>query len=199
LLVNIPSPYFRVPTCPFTLEVLQAREHAPIPYPLGVFTFGLGVESIKEFGSVLNSINQICLKKPPLDTTLPYLYYTNAKTTEYNKKTFQNTVGETFKFIAQDIHLDICPVHFQLLNLPNRTFGVHHELFFKRHMLVELCVGNYYTSNGIVNGVDETFEEYTKTVSKPVIWINFHNPHIGFNTRLENSHICKTFPRLNKN
>jgi hypothetical protein len=139
------------------------------------------------------------LKKPPLDTTLSYLYYTNAKTTEHNKKMFQNTIGETFKFVAQDIHLDTCLVHFQVLNLPNQTFGVHHELFLKKHMLMELCVRNYCTSNGIVNGANETFKECTKTISKPVIWINFHNPHIGFNTTLENSHICKTFPGLNKN
>jgi hypothetical protein len=139
------------------------------------------------------------LKKPPLNTTLPYLYYTNAKTTKHNKNTFQNTIGETFRFVAQGIHLDICLVHFQLLNPPKQTSGVHHELFFKRYMLVELCVGNYCTSNGIVNDADGTFKEYTKTISKHVIWINFHNPHIGFNTRLKNSHICKTFPGLNKN
>jgi hypothetical protein len=60
-------------------------------------------------------------------------------------------------------------------------------------------VGNCHTSDGLVNGIDGMFEEYTKTISKPLIWINFHNPHIGFNTRLENSHIYKKFPALNKN
>jgi len=74
----------------------------------------------------INFINQICLKKPPLDTTLPYLFYTNVKTIEHNKKTFQNTLGETYKFVAQDIHLDTCHVHFQLSNFPNQTFGIHH-------------------------------------------------------------------------
>jgi hypothetical protein len=48
----------------------------------------------------INFINQICLKMPPIDTTLPYLFYTNAKTIEHNKNTFQNTLGETFKFVA---------------------------------------------------------------------------------------------------
>ncbi len=66
-------------------------------------------------------------------------------------------------------------------------------------MLVELCAENYCTLDGIVNDVDGTFKEYTKIVSKPLIWINFHNLHIGFNTRLENSHMYKKFPRLNKN
>jgi hypothetical protein len=60
----------------------------------------------------INFMSQICLKKPPLDTTLPYLFYTNVKIIEHIKKTFQNTLGETFKFVVQDIHLDTCVVHF---------------------------------------------------------------------------------------
>ncbi len=81
----------------------------------------------------INFINQICLKKPPLDITLPYLFFGMffyyAKTIEHNKKTFQNTLCEKFKFVAQDIHLDTCPIHFQLSNLLNQTIGLHHELF----------------------------------------------------------------------
>jgi hypothetical protein len=38
-----------------------------------------------------------------------------------------------------------------------------------------------------------------KSISKPLIWINFHKLHIGFNTMLENSHIYKEFLALNKN
>jgi hypothetical protein len=30
--------------------VLQAKEHAPTPYPFVIFTLGLAAESIKEFG-----------------------------------------------------------------------------------------------------------------------------------------------------
>jgi hypothetical protein len=66
-------------------------------------------------------------------------------------------------------------------------------------MLVELCARNYHTSNSFVNDTNETFKEYTKIVLKPLIWINFHNLHIGFNIRLEISHIYKKFPTLNKN
>jgi hypothetical protein len=84
--------------------------------------------TLKTHGNI-NFINQICLKKPPLDTTLPYLFYTNTKTIEHNKKTFQDTLGETFKFVTLDIHLDTFPVHFQLLNLINQTIGLHNELF----------------------------------------------------------------------
>jgi hypothetical protein len=51
-------------------------------------------------------------------------------------------------------------------------------------MLIEPCVGNYCTVDGVVNGANETLEECTKNVSKPLIWINCHNLRIGFNTRL---------------
>jgi hypothetical protein len=137
------------------------------------------------------------LKKPPLDTTLPYLFYTNVKTIEINKKTFQNTLGETFKLVVQDIHLDTCSVHFQLSNLLNQTIGLHHELFLQ-HMLVELCVLNCCTLDGLVNIIDKMFKKNMKTISKPLIWINFHKPHIGFNTMLKNSHIYKEFLAANK-
>jgi hypothetical protein len=66
-------------------------------------------------------------------------------------------------------------------------------------MLVELCVGNYATSNGLVNGVDGIFKDYIKrSVSKSFIWIYFENPRIGNNTRLKKYHLYKQFPRLNK-
>jgi len=50
LLFNLPSPHLGAPARPSTPEVLRAREHAPIPSPFVVFTFGLIVESIKELG-----------------------------------------------------------------------------------------------------------------------------------------------------
>jgi hypothetical protein len=64
---------------------------------------------------------------------------------------------------------------------------------------MELCGRNYHTLNSLINGTNGTFKEYTKNVLKPLIWINFHNPCIGFNTRLEISHIYQKFPTLNKN
>jgi hypothetical protein len=52
LLANLPNPYPKVPTRPCTLEVLRAKERAPIFSPSVVFTFGLEVKSIKESGGV---------------------------------------------------------------------------------------------------------------------------------------------------
>jgi hypothetical protein len=61
--------------------------------------------------------------------------------------------------------------------LTSHISSLHHELLLKK-MLVELCVGNYATSNGLVNGVNGTFQDYIENNPKPLIWIHFHNPQI---------------------
>jgi hypothetical protein len=38
-------------------------------------------------------------------------------------------------------------------------------------MLVELCVSNYATSNGIVNGIDDIVKASTTYNEKIIIWI----------------------------
>jgi hypothetical protein len=40
-------------------------------------------------------------------------------------------------------------------------------------MLVEFYVGNYATSNGLVNGVDGIFKTSTTYCEKTIIWIMF--------------------------
>ncbi len=56
LLVTRLSPHPRTPTCPFAPKVLRAKERAPTPYPSIVFTLGLIVKSIKEFGGVSTTL-----------------------------------------------------------------------------------------------------------------------------------------------
>jgi hypothetical protein len=51
-----PSPHLGAPACPFTFEVLQIKDHTPTSYPSVVFTFGLTIGSIKEFGGVLGGV-----------------------------------------------------------------------------------------------------------------------------------------------
>jgi len=41
-------------------------------------------------------INNIYVKPPPKDNTLPYLFYINAQTIAHNKKKFENTNGISF-------------------------------------------------------------------------------------------------------
>jgi hypothetical protein len=59
-------------------------------------------------------INNIYVKPPPKDNTLPYLFYTNAKTITHNKKKIEITTSETFLFVAQYMHIDTHPPHFKL-------------------------------------------------------------------------------------
>jgi hypothetical protein len=53
---------------------------------------------------------------------------------------------------------------------------------YKKDMLVELCVGNYVTSNGFVNEANGIFKASTTYCEKPIIWIMFHNSKIGTHT-----------------
>jgi hypothetical protein len=59
-LVACPSPHPGAPTHPSTLEVLQTKECTATHYPSIIFTFGLTIESIKEFGGVSCDINFHC-------------------------------------------------------------------------------------------------------------------------------------------
>jgi hypothetical protein len=52
----------------------------------------------------IKCMNNNFLKTPLMDNILPYLFYTNVKTTIHNKNVFQNTLSETFTFLACDVH-----------------------------------------------------------------------------------------------
>ncbi len=63
---------------------------------------------------------------------------------------------------------------------------------------MELCVSNYATLDGLINGANGTFQDYVENNRKPLIWIYFHNPQIGINTWIKNSHIYDQFVTTNK-
>jgi hypothetical protein len=65
-------------------------------------------------------------------------------------------------------------------------------------MLVKLCVRNYDTLDGLVNGVDEAFKDFTQTSWKSFIWIQFYNSKIENKTRTKNLHIYEQFLIINK-
>jgi hypothetical protein len=46
-------------------------------------------------------------------------------------------------------------------------------------MLVEIYACNYDSQDGLVNGADGILKGYTKTKKLDVLWIKFHEPHIG--------------------
>jgi hypothetical protein len=76
----------------------------------------------------IKCVNNNCLKTPLIDKILPYLFYTNVKTTMHNKNVFQNTLGETFTFLAHDVHTETCPSHFKLSNLPYQMISLCYEI-----------------------------------------------------------------------
>jgi len=59
LLVILPNPHLGALARPSTPKILRAKERAPTPYPLVVFTFGLVIESIKKFKGASPSIAPI--------------------------------------------------------------------------------------------------------------------------------------------
>jgi hypothetical protein len=78
----------------------------------------------------IDLMNKLCFKGPPLDNTLPYLFYRNAKITTHNNNVFHTTLDQTFKFLTQEIHSDTCP-HFKLSTIPSQNNGLHYELLLK--------------------------------------------------------------------
>jgi hypothetical protein len=57
------------------------------------------------------------------------------------------------------------------------TLPLHHAL--KLEMLVEIYACNYDSHDGLVNGADGILKGYTKTEKVDVLWIKFHEQHIG--------------------
>ncbi len=81
---------------------------------------------------------------------------------------------------AQDKQHNTCPQSFQLQNDANVTIGLHSKVQVKKNKLVELCVKNYATPDGLVNGANGVFQGSTKVFnSQEVIWILFTNPKNG--------------------
>jgi hypothetical protein len=76
--------------------------------------------------------NDFYLKPPPMDNTLPHLFYTNFKTNAHNKIVYDKTPSKTFKFLAKDIHYETCTFHFKLSMLLYHTSILHHELLLQK-------------------------------------------------------------------
>jgi hypothetical protein len=75
----------------------------------------------------IHFMNDFYLRSPPMDNTLPQLFYANLKTNAHNKIVYNKTPSKRFKFLAKDIHYETC-FHFKLSMLPSHTSDLHHEL-----------------------------------------------------------------------
>ncbi len=138
----------------------------------------------------MDNINNQFFCTPPNDPNFPYLFYMNEAKQKHNESTFLQSERDVFILHAQDRHHDTCPQSFQLQNDANFTTRLQSEVQIKKIMLVELCVGNYATHDGFVNGANGIFQESTKVFnSQEFIWILFNNPKCGQLTRIKNAHL----------
>lgn len=102
---------------------------------------------------------------------------------------FNKTDGKIYEFIACDKAIFNLMPDLSLLNDSQKTSGLHTLIRLKPKMLVELCVGNYNTSDGLVNGADGTFQLASQQNNTTIIWIHFTQQEIGQQTRLTNQHL----------
>ncbi len=102
----------------------------------------------------MDTINIQCFCTLPNDPKFPYLFYTNEVKQKHHELTFVQSERDVFILHAQKRHHDTCPQSFQLQNDANFTTWLPSKVQIKKNMLVKLCVGNYVTHDGFVNGVD---------------------------------------------
>ena len=112
----------------------------------------------------------MCLKEPPKDLTIPYLFWTNKKIMAYNNQEFLNAGGPTFCFETIDIQYHSLPASYMIPTNLSKIVGLHKTIKVKKDMLVELC-NNYVIFDGLINGADGLFKATTSFNNKFYIWI----------------------------
>jgi hypothetical protein len=123
----------------------------------------------------LTYINSSCMGPAPTDPTFPYLFYKNKDVATHNKYMLSLMPGNDIIINSIDLeeenHGNV-PCHQHTTTFPL-------QLVLKLDMLVEIYAWNYDSQDVLVNGVDEILKSYTKTKKFDVLWIKFHDPHIG--------------------
>jgi hypothetical protein len=79
-------------------------------------------------------------------------------------------VSQLFSKLWALIAHHACPFY-KLSNDSSKISSLHLLIHLKKDMLVELCVSNYATSNGLVNGIDDIFKASTTSNENIIIWI----------------------------
>ncbi len=110
----------------------------------------------------IDSISSQCFRTPPKDPKLPYLFYINEARFKHNESNLLQSDGNIYIFRAKNKHHVTCPKSFQLQNDPNFIIKLHLEIWVKKNMWVKLCVGNYSTHDGLLNGADGIFQASSK-------------------------------------
>jgi ATP-dependent DNA helicase PIF1 len=123
----------------------------------------------------LTHINLRCFWPAPTDPTFPYLFYRNKDVANHNSHMLSLMPGDDIIINSIDLEEDNhgnVPRHEHSVTLPL-------QLVLKLEMLVEIYAYNYDSQDGLVNGADGILKGYTKTKKVDVLWIKFHEPHIG--------------------
>jgi hypothetical protein len=108
---------------------------------------------------------------------------------KHNKIVFNKTIGPTFNFEAINNHHHSCPSSYKLLDDPSKIASLHIIIHIKQDMVVELCVGNYATYDGLVNGANGVFKISTSYHNKTIVWILFPNPKIRMLAKEKCTHL----------
>ncbi len=72
-----------------------------------------------------------------------------------------------------DINHPSCPPSYKLSNDLSKIISLHSTIHRNIYMLIKLCVGNYATFDGLVNGAKDIFKTSTIYNNKTIIWIMF--------------------------
>ena len=73
----------------------------------------------------IHTINNLCSKQHPNNSTIPHLYYMNKDTLAHNLKVFDNTEGVTYYSNVIDIKHQSLSAKFKILDDPSKATGLH--------------------------------------------------------------------------
>ncbi len=134
-------------------------------------------------------INSNCCQEIPNILSTPHLFYPNILVQKHNKIVFNKTIAWTFNLEAIDIHHHSCPSSYKLLDDLGKIASLHTIIYIKQYMVVELCVENYATYDGLVNGANGVLKISTSYHNKTIVWILFPNPKIKMLVKEKSTHL----------
>ncbi len=73
---------------------------------------------------------------------------------KYNENVFIKTLGPIFISKTMDINHESCSPSYIQFNDSSKVVNLHFTIRIKKDPLVELCVSNYATFDGLVNAID---------------------------------------------
>ena len=137
----------------------------------------------------INYLNNNFYRPIPQNKQISYLYYDNLSKDKHNKIIFEQTKERENILIATDKKSQTCSAKIKIPNDARLCGGLHKILELKPGLTIELCAGNLNISDGLVNGAEGTYKQYTATNNIPIVWIHFFNNIVGIRTRYEKQNL----------